>query len=150
MVKQIDNKKAKLMEAQKGVFTVEKQREYVPFQDHEWYPGKFEKHEVGTGNFGDYVKLQFKILGKEMEDGTPALGKTATAMMNAEISPKSKLYEFIQVFNGGEELEIGEKVDITAYYGKKVNVFIADKKSKSDDGKRYQHVEKIKERKPKA
>lgn len=133
-----------------GVFKVQKAPKFVAFCDHEWYIGKFTKHDIGKGVYGDYVKLQFTILKGEMEDGSDAKGKQCSAMMNAEINPKSKLFEFVQVFEDGRELELDEVIDLSSYYGKVVKVFIEDRKKKGDDDdKRFQNITKIRNLKKK-
>ena len=140
------NKKKK--KTANGVYKMEKEKEFPLFENKLWYKGKFEEHEEGTGQYGPILFCKFKILSGEMEDGTDAKGQTCMAMLPAELNPKSKLYEFVRVLEGSE-IDIDDEIDIKAYYGQKVQVFIENAKKKRDNGKLYQNVTEIKKMKKK-
>jgi len=130
--------------SEKRTLRVEKDRPPRRFESHTWYVAKLESHDIGEGKFGDFIKLKFTVLGGQLENGEPAKGATATAIFNAMVSPKSPLYEFVQVFEDMRDLDIDEEIDFSSYYGKKVKVFIQDRKPKPGDDSKFQNVVKIK------
>lgn len=131
-----------------STFRVEKDKPFPLFEDKEWYSGKFIDHETKEGLYGPSVILKFKALGGEMTDGESAVGREVQGLMNAVLSPKQKLYAFVQVL-AGREPEIDEVVDLKSFYGKKVMMFIENRAKKGTD-KVFSNVTAIRERKKKA
>lgn len=134
----------------KGVhrpLTVEEDKPFERFEDHEWYKFKFINYEIFKGAFGECVRLQFRCLNGLTQSGQKAFKMKISSLMSAQCMPSSKLYEFVTVLNGGKEPGIGEEVDLSAFYGTKVMGFVEDKKEK---GKKtaeencFQNVTKIK------
>ena len=126
-----------------GMLKMQKDKPMEFLNDSEWYVGKLVEHTVEDGMYGPFVKMTFQILSGETENGNDAKGKKINAMMDATLSPKSKLYPVVKALMG-KEPPMGKTIDLKAYYGKKVKIFIEDKKKKNDDGKRYQNVTKVK------
>jgi hypothetical protein len=133
----------------KGKLRVVKDREFPPFEDKEWYVGKFVDHTEFSGKFGTCLRLNFKVLRGEMANGTDAKGQKVSAMVTAELTPKSKLMNYIAVFSEGKDFDVDDVIDIKAYYGKIVKIFIENGKSKGENGKPYQNVTAVKEFKKK-
>lgn len=132
------NKKKK--KKSNGVYKMQPEKEFPLFEDKCWYRAKFEEHEENEGKFGPIVFLKFKVLSGEMEDGSEAKGQNAMAMVPAELTPTSKFYEFVEVFNG-EELDVDDEIDIKAFYGTKCEIFVeSHAKKKRENGKPYQNV----------
>lgn len=122
--------------------TKEAVRKYA--ESDEWYKAEFVKAEPGKGQFGPYVKLTFKLLGGQCEDGDSAKGLTINTMMNMDLALNSPLYKFACVFLG-KKLAEDDDVDFTSFYGEKYRAFVTDKPNKKNDGKRYQMVKTIKQ-----
>ncbi len=123
----------------KTVLVMEEDEEYPVFEDKEWYKAKFIDHNEDEGKFGPIIFLQFKILTGEMQDGTPARGRECRALLPAKLTPSSKLYDFVKVFEDGRELDIEDVVDLEAYYGKIVKVFVEHGKEDAE-GRPYQNI----------
>lgn len=128
----------------KGKLRVVKDREFPPFEDKEWYVGKFTEHSESDNKFGTCLRLNFKILRGELANGQSAKDRLCNAMLSAELSPKSKLFAFVTVLSGGKELDLNDVIDLKAYYGKIVKVFIESGKKAGPSGKPYQNVTAIK------
>jgi hypothetical protein len=111
----------------------------------EWYKAEFEDAEIGKGNFGPYIKLKFRLLEGQKESGESAKGVIITRLMDAVFSPSKPLWAWVKVFLEREP-KIGEKLNLTAFYGNRYRAFVTDKKKKKgeESGKRYQIIEKIK------
>jgi len=123
-------------------------RKYV--EPDEWYKATFEKAEPGTGNYGPYIKFFFKILDGNIENSSEsAKGITMTTIIDANLSPGRKMWDWLKVMVG-EEPKIGQNYDLTAYYGDKFRILIRDKKKKPDSTTRYQFIDGIKRPKPKS
>ena len=114
------------------------------FLDHEWYRAKFEKHEIGEGKYGPWIRMIFTVLSGELENGDPAKGNTVSLFTNAECYPGSLLYHAVEVLSG-DEPEVDDEIDMEAYYGTKVKVFVEDRKVKANakDQTRRQSVTKL-------
>lgn len=130
-------KKVKNKKKSKGTFKVTPDAS-VRFEDKSWYKAKFEEFVFGEGKYGEIVTLKFKIIAGELEDGEDAKGKNCTALVSPEVSPNSKLGKVITALRG-KPLEVGDEVDLSAYFGKKIEVFIVDK-GERPDGTSYQNV----------
>lgn len=128
----------------KGKLRMTKDREFPPFEDKEWYVGKFVDCKEIKGQFGMMLALNFKVLRGQMANGKDAKGFKCNALVSAELSPKSKLYPFALVLSGKEEIDLNEVFDIKAYYGKIVKMFIENSKKSGPSGKPYQNVTAIK------
>ncbi len=146
MAKKMKNKKGR--KGGDGVVKMGKDKIYPPFEDKCWYKGKFEGFDTGDGKFGPLFYLKFKILNGEMEDGSDAKGQECRAMTSQDLSPKSKLYPFVKVFEGGEVAE-DDIIDLNAYCGQKVLVFIESSSKEKEDGTPYQNITAIKKIKKK-
>ena len=116
----------------------------------EWYKAEFTKAELGKGNFGPYIKMTFKLLSGQTEDGQDARGLTINALTDAVISPSRPLWKFAAAMLGREP-KIEEDLDLTAFYGEKFRVFVTDRvpKKGATNQKVYQHVTTIKRLKKK-
>lgn len=130
-----------------STFRVEKDKPFPLFEDKEWYPGKFIGHEMKDGMYGMSVILKFKALGGEMTDGESAVGREVQSMMTATLAPKQRFYSFVRVL-AGTELEEDEVIDLKAYYGKRIMMFIENRPKKGTD-KVFSNVTAIRERKAK-
>lgn len=138
------SKERTVSKKKKGIIKVLKERELVYFEPDEWYPAKFIEHEIGDGQYGEYVIMGFEFLGGELENGQPAKGLRLSAIMNNECAPETTLYDFIKVIMG-ETPDVDEEVDLSAYYDTKVRVFVEDRKLKKGvkDQTRRQSVTKL-------
>lgn len=123
-----------------GTLRMQKDQEWSPLLDKEWYKMKFTEHEIRQGNFGDYILLKFKILSGFDEEGKEATGRIASGMLNAILSPKSPLYRLVKACNGGKELDIDDEVDLSAFYGKIIKGFVENKKKRDKEGRISQNV----------
>jgi len=152
MAKKDKKKKKKDKDKDVGVkvsnLVVGEDKEFSLPEDSEWYAAKFEEAETSKGRFGELVFLKFKLLNGELENGDSAKNTNAQAMTNAVMSPSSQLMKFYLGLNGGEEVEEGDTVDLTAFYGDKFDVLIKHSKE-NKEGKVYANIDKIKEYKHK-
>jgi len=119
---------------------------FPQFEDKCWYKAKFKEFEESEGKFGPLLHLTFEMLTGEMADGSPAKGKECRAMLPQELTPKGKLYAFVKIFEG-KDLAIDDVVDLSAYKGKKVLVFVENGTKEREDGTPYQNVTAIKKMK---
>jgi hypothetical protein len=97
-------------------------------QDRAWYPARYEDAVTSPGKFGDTVRLNFVVLGGELEDGESAKGAKASTFTGSELTPNSKLMNLLRGLAGDDGFEIGDEVDLTAWYGQKFDVFVENKK----------------------
>lgn len=115
----------------------------------EWYKATLDKAEPGNGNYGPFIKFFFKVLDGNIENSSDsAKGQIITTIIDANLSPGRKLWEWLKVLIG-EEPKIGKNYDLTAFYGEKFRILVRDKKKKADSQTRYQFVDGIKRPKPK-
>ena len=126
-----------------GVVKMGKDKVFPPFEDKCWYKAKFKEFDTGEGKFGPLFFLRFEALAGEMEDGSDAKGNQVQAIVSQDLTPKSKLYEFVLIFEG-RPLEEEDVIDLEAYLGKKVLIFIENSKKEKDDGTPYQNVTALK------
>lgn len=116
----------------------------------EWYKAEFTKAEIDQGKYGPWIKMTFKLLSGQTEEGQDARGLTINAMMDATISPSKPLWKIVAAMLGREP-KIEEDVDLTAFYGERFRVFVSDKvpKKGATNQKIYQNVVTIKKLKKK-
>lgn len=133
-----------------GAYAVKmgKDKVFPPFEDKCWYKAKFKELDTGEGKFGPLFFLRFEALSGEMEDGSDAKGQQCQAIVSQELTPKSKLYEFVKVFEG-RSLDEDDVIDLEAYLGNKVLIFVENSKKEKEDGSPYQNVTAIKKIKSK-
>ncbi len=127
-------------------FTVEKEVPYDCLEPDEWYTAELESVSKEEGQFGPYLKFDWKILsGPETEGKKDCKGKKVTRIMDAIVAPGKPLGEWFKVFSG-KDLEVGAKLSLKPYLGNKYRVLVTDKKAKKGQvlAKRFQLVEKIK------
>jgi hypothetical protein len=79
--------------------------------------------------WGDGIRWSFEIL-----EPAEHAGITVTAMSSTKVSPKSKIFSWVQSF--GVSLQPGEEVDLESLIGKKVRVRVKNKtQTKNVEGK---------------
>ncbi len=146
-VKEGEVKKKKLKKKIGGdlSFTVQKEVPYDNLEADEWYTAVLEGVTKDEGQYGPYLKFDWKILTGETESGKPAKDKKVSRIMDAVVAPGKPLGDWFKVFSG-KDLEVGASLSLKPYIGCKYRVFITDKKAKKGQvlDKRYQLVEKIK------
>ena len=150
MGKNKKSKKSKKETAKKGstatlVVLAEKTLNFARLESGEWYTGVFEEHAVGDGRYGAWIRMNFKIKDGQTEEGESAKGEIVSGFTDYEVAPGRMLYDAVCAFQGIKTLEEDEEIDIEAYYGSKVRVFVEDRKAKK--GEKYdgrQSVVKIK------
>jgi len=116
----------------------------------EWYKAEFLEAELGSGQYGPWIKLIFELRnGKFQESGKSAKKWKVSRLMNAEIAEGSPLNEFAKVFTGKKKLKVGKSLDLTTYYGNKYLVLVEDRKKKKGETRIYQQIKRIKKSKKK-
>jgi len=120
----------------------------------EWYVAKLTEISEGSGQYGPYKMLRFKLLNGRTENGGPAKGQTTVAFVGLpkavdgtyQITPKSSICKLLKAFGVNvhkifeEDAELD--IDLDQYIGHKIKLLIEDAEKKSDDGTLQQRVAK--------
>ena len=88
------------------------------------YAAEFTSAEAIENDFGEAVKLTFKVIGGDEE------GNETTRIVSQKLSPKSNLHKFVKAFKGGS-IEPGEEIDLESYYGIKGMIIVEETDSGS-------------------
>lgn len=139
------NKKKSAKDVSIKKLKVQEDKKYEVPESHEWYRAEFVDANLADGKWGPVVHLKFKLLSGETEEGNSAEGCEARAMTGADLTPSSPLMDYVTTFNGGEEPDIDDDVDLTVYYGEEYDVHVQVTEPKGDDDRRYANVVKIAE-----
>jgi hypothetical protein len=107
----------------KRIVVIKERPRQLP-ESHEWYPSVFQAAKIIEAKFGPMAALEFKLTGGKFTGGESAKGYIAKAFVGLELTPTSKLMSYVTVMNGGNPIDIGDEIDLTAYYGEKFDVFI--------------------------
>jgi len=106
---------------------------FTRLENKEWYPAKLLAAEVGEGKFGQWIRLEFEVTGGQSEDGEDAKGCTVSMFTDFCCAPGKLLYNAICALSGQKELDVDDELDVEAYYGEKVKVFVEDKVPKKGE-----------------
>jgi hypothetical protein len=118
----------------------------------EWYVGKLINVVESRGQFGEYYRLEFKILNGQTEKGKPAKGQRQSLFINKPtadegkiaVTKKSKICRLIKafgintdsIFDNNEDLNI----DFGQFVGEKLRIYIEDGDKINDDGYPQQRI----------
>lgn len=139
----VAKRRKKRKKGKKKVITMSEDKEFPRLESHEWYKARLDDVVFKDGRYGEIVLLNFEILSGETEEGGDANGLKTSFLSSADLSPSSKLYPVVQVFEGGREIDMDEQIDLEAYIGKKVEAFVQDSEPKKGSDEIYQNVTKI-------
>lgn len=116
----------------------------------EWYKAEFTEADVGKGQYGPWIRLDFELKAGRFEDGRKCKGWKAAVFTNAEIAEGTFLFKIVSTMKG-KDPKLGKKIDLTVYYGNLYLVFIEDKVAKrgKNKGETRQTITKIKRYKKK-
>lgn len=131
-----------------GRLKIGKEVKSIQPNDHEWYNAKFDDAELKEGQYGDYLQLKFVLTDGELEDGSDANGKFQYAFADAKIPYGSPSYEIVTAIIG-KELDEDDDLDLEAYYGQKVQVFIVVEEDKDNTRSKITKIRPIKKNKKK-
>jgi len=117
----------------------------------EWYVGRLVKIVEDKGQFGEYFRLEFKILNGETEKGKPAKGQRQSLFINKPvedgkiaITRKSKICKIAKafgvnidkIFESDEDLDL----DLSKFIKEKLRLYIEDSEKIGDDGYAQQRI----------